>query len=326
MRLIFTFLLMCVAMVLFGQKQVRVIFDHEVDGIDLNFGQNYNHPYGMFSIHRLQYYLSNISIVHDGAQETTFKGHYVLVNGNQTTYDIGVASINSIEGIKWNIGVDSTMNHSDPAFWPEGHPLAYQNPSTHWGWVSGYRFLCFEGLFDYNSDNVPEKIWEFHAVGDALLTPISLAIQAAETVGDTINIYIKADYSKLFIGVHIDNILHGAGSKVTKMMSNFVTAPVFSESSAPTSVDNPQTVQNYFTLLGNPSAESASIQMHPAAGPDAELFLLDLNGHQRGYWTNTSSGRIETPSLPSGLYILGLRKNSKWVQVQQCVITNPLTK
>lgn len=322
MRFILIPALLLFTMLLTAQKPVQLIFDHEVDGIDLAFGQNYEHSYGMFSIYRLQYYLSNITLLHDGGQETDFKGEYLLVNGNKKAYDLGLASLSNVEGIKWNVGIDSTMNHSDPAFWPEGHPLAYQNPSTHWGWVSGYRFLCFEGLFDYNKDDVPEKIWEFHAVGDAVLTPVNVILTNVDLSGDTIKILLKANYSKLFKGVHIDNILHGDGTMVRDMMKNFTSGPVFTADAISSIPANAVESDVYFKIIGNPSISQATIEINNGGiNSNAELVIYNTDGRQiSSYLITPETSRIVTPHLDSGMYIIGLKRHDILLQYEKCVI------
>jgi len=50
-------------------------------------------------------------------------------------------------GIKFDFGVDSTLNHSDPATYATNHPLSIYN-GNFWTWNSGYIFTKIEGKID----------------------------------------------------------------------------------------------------------------------------------------------------------------------------------
>ena len=279
MRVLTLILLAVWPAIIFAQKEVTLSIRHGINGEPLELGKVWQHPYGAFSVYRLQYYLSDIVIIHDGGQEKSMKGLYLLVDADQTDYVLGDVEVGEIEGIRFNIGVDSATNHADPALWPADHPLAYQEPSMHWGWTSGYRFMAFEGLFDYNKNGDPEKVWEFHAVGDKLLTPISISVPSGAE-GKSVTLEVKADYDRLFDnGVHIDNILHGDGTLVQEMMENFNKGPVF-HGAALVSSSKEQFLQEVDILaLGNPARGSVRLRVSLPEGIDADLTIIDLAGN-----------------------------------------------
>lgn len=305
MRSITLLLLALLPFYTIAQKQVIVSIQHGIDGEELEMGKVWQHPYGAFSVFRLQYYLSDITLIHDGGQQKELKGLYLLVNSNQSDYDLGSVDVGQIEGINFKIGVDSSTNHADPALWPAGHPLAYQDPSMHWGWTSGYRFLAFEGLFDYNKDGEPEKVWEFHAVGDILLTPVSLAVPTADG-GDKVRLTVKADYDRLFNnGVHIDNILHGDGTLVQEMMQNFNAGPVFHGAELISSTTDERRSVIGILPMGNPAIGSARLKVSLPAGVSGTVTIFDFLGNQVFKSSDRlwNGSMLELPSLFPGHYL-----------------------
>lgn len=53
------------------------------------------------------------------------------------------------ENLSGNIGVDSSINHSDPSMFPNDSPLNIENAGLmHWGWNTGYIFISIEGKVD----------------------------------------------------------------------------------------------------------------------------------------------------------------------------------
>ena len=147
-----------------AQNTVQLNINHKL-GTDV-FAMNtaaQNNMGNDFNVTRLQYYMAEISIVHDGGTETTITDLYALVDASSaTTLDLGSHNINSIEGVNFHIGVDQGKNHADPASYNMGHPLAPKNPSMHWGWTSGYRFIAFEGKGGVNLN----QTFELHGLGD----------------------------------------------------------------------------------------------------------------------------------------------------------------
>ena len=96
---------------------------------------------------RLQYYISEVKLIHDGGQITPVTDQYFLVTPTvDSILELGNFDITSLEGIEYSLGVDAGHNHLDPASYPSSHPLAPKNPSMHWGWTAGYRFIALEGF------------------------------------------------------------------------------------------------------------------------------------------------------------------------------------
>ena len=130
----------------------------------LAFNTGYTTPAGYpLKFTRLQYYISQMEITHDGGQVTPMTDLYILANGLvPKDFDLGSYAIDEVEKISFYIGVDQQSNHSDPALWPSGHALALQFPTMHWGWAAGYRFAAIEG----KAGNGFFFTYQIHALGD----------------------------------------------------------------------------------------------------------------------------------------------------------------
>ena len=85
----------------FGQSQVLFNIHHKLASEQFELEKiadnNINTP---FQLTRLEYYISEISLIHDGGQETLVSDLYILVNASDATYiDFGVFNIEKIEKI-----------------------------------------------------------------------------------------------------------------------------------------------------------------------------------------------------------------------------------
>lgn len=302
------------------QTPISLYIQHSIDDKGLTPGEVYSSNQGNFMVTRLSYYLSDIQIIHDGGLRTPFPDLYLLVHGNQSEFDLGEAFVNSIEGIAFNVGVDSTTNHADPALWPAAHPLAFQSPSMHWGWASGYRFLAFEGLLDKNQDGDPEKIWEFHVVGDALLTHVEVMLDGPQPVSESGTIHISGDYFKLFNGVSMDNILHGSGSLITKMMSNFVNGPVFTGQNLVSST-NPESLEKpLLTVLGNPAQGVIQVAYTMPGTQSGQIRMVDSVGKLVASQKVSQGQGVLDISIPApGSYHIFLEANQQILVSQQII-------
>ncbi len=242
-----------------AQKNVVLNFNHRIDNLPVQFdGTVYNTTNGIFNVNRIQYYLSGFQLVHDGGQIMDLTGLYLLVSGDTASYHLGTYNVSNIEEIRYDVGVDSATNHLDPATYLPGDPLAYQNPSMHWGWSPGYMFFIFMGEASSSATVQPNTTMEFVAVGDQYLTPYALDVSlATETIGNDITIYIKTDYNLMFGKTVMAQIYHGSGGAMDQVMENLATLPVFTPDNR-TSIDQIPDVLE-LSIAPNPIVDKAVI-------------------------------------------------------------------
>jgi hypothetical protein len=215
-------LLFLIPLVCFAQAPVNLSIYHKLGAIDFAYylpSQN-NTPNGDFKLTRMEYYLTNFSIIHDGGQTTQIPDSLAALvkAGQPTTIALGNYNFSNIEGIKFYVGVPKNLNHKDPALQPNGSPLAYQAPSMHWGWISGYQFIALEGLTSIGLN----ELTELHAFGDLNYFETTV-LSPGSILNGEYYININADYNRALENIDISTglIVHGDFLQANTMIENF---------------------------------------------------------------------------------------------------------
>lgn len=275
-----------------------------------------------YKITRMEYYISDIRITHDGGQETPMTDLYLLVHpAEDSVYFLGAhPGITSVEGITFSVGVDEDRNHADPALYPSGHPLAPQNPSMHWGWSSGYRFAALEGKAGANFAND----FEIHALGDANYKQQSIATTAETDDAGEKTIYLVADYTQLFVNVDVSAglIVHGSSGKAVILLNNMKNL-VFKAAQS-SGILNPE-FKGRFAVLANPAlAGEATLSMQLPEGYDYRVTLTDVTGRRLFEQTVAPSPnqllRLDG-TFGAGICFAHLWQNGRPVAVEQLFLT-----
>ena len=270
-----------------------------------------------FYLTRLQYYISKITVIHDGGQKTEMTDLYLLPNPNTASYSLGNYDIQNVESLEFYIGVPSAINHGDPTIWPNGHPLGPQNPAMHWGWAAGYRFAAIEGYSDSGNGLYADK-FEFHAIGDALYTKVTVTASSAKDANDNLVVSLNANYNKLFETVDLEGgmIIHGSQSPNTIIMSNFKN--VFTASST-TSANFPN-VSDFKVSCANPCREP-NIQ-YDGKYNDLNFEIYNASGQKIYQLTNMAeNGKVDFKSnLAKGFYIISFKSGNKVLYTNKLLI------
>lgn len=206
--------------------EISLVINHSMQGQVLRSGTTYSMENGSwyFKPRFLKYYLAEITLIHDGGKRTPLTDVYVLVDAlGQDRYVLGSFDVGRIEALEFHVGVDKKRNHEDPTIYPTEHPLALKNPTMHWGWAAGYRFLAVEGSSGTTPDVVSADV-QVHTVGNALYRKITLPVTTRETATG-VEIILAADYSGLFrnLDVSFGLIFHGYGEETITMSDNMAT-------------------------------------------------------------------------------------------------------
>ncbi|MBU3700006.1 MAG: hypothetical protein FGM33_08370 [Candidatus Kapabacteria bacterium] len=262
----------------------------------------------------LRYYISKITIHHDGSKRTHLPDLYLLVDVRELgRYSLGDLDVGSVDSMTFHIGVDPARNHLDPTTYPSFHPLALKVPSMHWGWAGGYRYVTYEGASGTSASNLA-ALFQIHTVDTTLYTRV--AFKASSTRSDLgIEIPVRADYGRLFddIDVSLGVVLHGNTDEAVTLMKNIGTR-VFSAGST-TSVD---------------SEDASPMVMWP--NPAADIVLFD-NGTTGARVTDLSGVTIMTTtcdpaaplmsiaSLSSGTYGVLIQRQDGSTAYETLVVT-----
>lgn len=314
------FLLVLLGFSSFAQNSVILNINHSMGDQALEVGQSYTHSdldYE-FSITRLQYYVSQIEIVHDGGIVTEMEDTWLLVNvEEEMSFNLGNYDIDVIEEIRFGVGVEQEVNHLDPTTYPDDHPLALQNPNMHWGWASGYRFATLEGktgtalLIDY----------QIHSLGDANYHMLSLPTANLVNGNERI-INIKADYMGLLQNIDVSTglISHSETGESAILLSNFSTK-VFSQL-VYTGIDDLEQ-QSSFIVAPNPAAiHQANILLYQEYPANTKLQITDLSGRiikEQIVEPNQSS--LEVDIDKAGIYFISLVSQSQIIETRKLVIS-----
>ena len=268
-----------------------------------------------FQYTRLEYYISEISIIHDGGQETLIEDLWVLANASDqvTEVDLGMHDIGSVEGLSLHIGVDPDHNHLDPAMWPAGHPLAPQFPSMHWGWASGYRFVALEG---YGGDGL-DQLFQLHGLGDANYEKTTVLLNS-NTSGDKELIELNADYSGALENIPLNGgmIVHSDNAEAKLSVNNF-NRFVFTPYNATSSIEN-LALSNDYKIFPNP-VQGDHLNIINGSADNLRYQISDMQGRVM-ISSILSDSQINVSNLETGIYVLSLFKGQENLGFKKIVV------
>ena len=256
-----------------------------------------------FKVTRLQYYISEIKLTHDGGTETMVPSLWILVDASSPVNQLlGNFNITSLESVTFGIGVDRGSNHLDPASFPLQHPLSPKSPSMHWGWSSGYRFLALEGKAGTNLN----LVFEIHALGDGNYAYVNLTTTGT-TTGSGININIDADYEKLLNGISVSSgPTSHSETGISKTALENSTSKVFTiAASSPNGIKNAP-VSSVVSLYPNPSNGIMNLTIDASITGMVEVVVMDVRGQvvSRKQVNGSSDSFIEIEN--NGLYLVNI--------------------
>lgn len=290
------------------QNTIKLNINHQLGNIPfaLNTGAQNNISHD-FEITRLNYYLSTFTIVHDGGTETDIIAYALVDAASTTTIELGNHNINSVEAVKFYIGVDSLTNHKDPSLYFPTHPLAPKSPSMHWGWSGGYRFVALEG----NGSSNYNQVIELHGLGDENYFQATVPTTATAANNEVV-ININADYTQALKDISVNNgvTIHGTGGRAQQLLMN-LSQYVFSAIS--TSVLDFSEVNN-FEVFPNPTTRTTTISLEATKNLTYQLLITDLLGRKISSINEIKSNQnVDIQLEQSGLYFIHLVKNGQTV-------------
>ncbi|MCF8450829.1 MAG: T9SS type A sorting domain-containing protein, partial [Taibaiella sp.] len=260
---------------LYAQTPVELQIKHKLGSSDFAFSTATTNSLGNnFNVTRLEYYISKISITHDGGTVTNIPNHYILANGSTNVADaLGSYPITSVQSISFYIGVDAPINNADPSLQPAGHPLAPKSPSMHWGWSAGYRFVAMEGMAGTSLG----QPYEVHALGNSLYNATTVNV-AGTMIGGKLVIALNADYTQALRGINVSSglIAHGSGSDEAAVLNNFKNY-VFSAGTA-VSVVGVAATNNSVVVFPNPAHSGSTTLSFGNALQSGTITITDLQG------------------------------------------------
>lgn len=254
-----------------------------------------------FAVSMMRYYITGLSITHDGGKVTEIPDGVILVNeAAPQTFVLGKFPVSNIEAIKFSIGVDQTRNHLDPATYPGYHPLAPKDPTMHWGWSAGYRFVTLEGRAG-SSPMMVNTPFEIHSLGDALYASVTVPFQHSVN-GAEATIELNAEYNNLLNGIDVTQgpISH-TGTGISKTLyTNLITSVFSSAKTAGVDEENQVLAQ----IFPNPSSDHFVV-----TAPEFTGWLRLVNSAGEVVLTQQIANRANVPTqaLSNGKYYVVLQ-------------------
>lgn len=158
-----------------------------------------------YQLNVAQFYVSNVKLHRANGTSLGIDGVYALKTIATEQYLVGEVPVGDYVSVTFNVGLDSTINHSDPATYNPSSVLAPQNPSMWFGSTTqGYVFMRVEGLADTTLGNVgtPNVPFSYLLGTDAQRKTITMPDKAfTVTKGTAQEIHITCDYGKLLTGI-----------------------------------------------------------------------------------------------------------------------------
>ncbi len=319
MKSLFTTIILAgLAITTFAQTSVVLNLEHRINQTAFAFNDARSAPGGYeFDVSRLQYYISDIQLVHDGGQTTDVEDVWLLVNaGNDVDFDLGSHNVTTIEGINFYIGVGPDVNNADPSQWASNHPLAPQNPSMHWGWSSGYRFVAMEG----GAGNNTAFDYEIHALGNNNYNQVQITTDAIDN-GGTLEIVVYADYARALNGIDVSSglILHATNGQAPTFLDNFADHVFFPASAL--SVED-VAFKGSFDVFPNPTESNGQVSYSFEEDGNYTVRVMNVQGKIISSDRLTAKNGFYTlPEVAAGQYTILLEKDGlkavalKWLKL-----------
>jgi len=325
--LIFVFI---TAHTIMAQSIVKLEINHQlgVDSFAFNLVKSNNLSQD-FSVTRLQYYIAEVKLEHDGGNITPMDSFWILVDASAaTSHSLGMHSITTLEAVHFSIGVDTTYNHLDPAQYSTGHPLAPVTPAMHWGWQSGYRFLVIEGKKGADTS----ETYELHSLEDPYYFSQRIPT-AGEVVDGELIITLNADYTKIMEDLDLDGVIidHGTSPKNIKTlrnMHNFVFKS--SEGNGNTNTLGPVGIaisteySNSVKVFPNPVTNGVvNLTFENSLHDSYRIEIRDVTGKiLRTVSISNQSNNYELPIVEkSGIYFLSILDDEAVISTHRIVVS-----
>lgn len=316
MKLTTTLALTLLTLVATAQTDIVLEIDHMLGTAPMAPTTNaVNNNGEEFEVTRLEYYISEITLIHDGGQVTPVPSKYILANAYEGTSEaLGSFNIINLEAVEFGIGVDPSVNHLDPAQYDANDPLAPQSPSMHWGWAPGYRFVAMEGA----SGVQMSQNYEVHALGDD--NYFKQTIPTAGVVnGNTLTVKLIGNYEQAMrdISVASGPIVHGENGIAEDLLLNFKLNVFTSiEGNGPVGVNEVE--QPRLVVYPNPTNGFTQVSLVDLFG-NGELRIVNAAGELVQSLSVIGGRTVDVDLSAAGVYQVALFQAGRLISTQSVV-------
>lgn len=313
-KIIYSLLLAILSSSTFAHADLVVAFHTWINGAPLQYNTNYVVNGTTINISNLSYYVSNIRFIKDDNTEEIFDT-IMLVRGNQIGFAIGETLTKNYIAVKFDIGLDSVINHADPALNPIGHPLGLQNPDTHWSWNSGYKLFRIDGTVDTSPNQTagPTETLQFHIGTDALSKKLEYTVSFSLDGSEVTPIrryeaQVVLNVENLFSNINLreDNSTATMDNMplAVAFVNNYFDAFNFEDPQLITGIREQNLFAKNVSIFPNPATQQLSVESQDVQN-NAVLYVYDINGKKvaQGKFIN-GKALLNIEALNKGIYIL----------------------
>jgi len=177
-----------------------------IDTNEADLGTAYHDASGrQILLNVAQFFISNVKLKKTDGTFYSISGVTVLKTPDEEEYIIGKAPAGNYSSVTFDVGVQSSDNHSDPNSFPDTSALHTTDPNAWYGTTAnGYIFMNIQGMVDTsagNNGNVDFPI-SYQIGTDANLKTVSMPDQAFTIPKDeTQLVHIICDYGAVLTGI-----------------------------------------------------------------------------------------------------------------------------
>jgi len=322
MKLIAVFITIGLTWVLRAQTDLFIHIQPKVGNQNFTVGATVQGIDGTaFKLDYFNYYLSDLLIFHDGGVQTQVNQKVFLFTADQFGFYLGSYPMQTIDSIRFMIGVPSRMNTQagaeavDISTYPANNPLSFQSPSMYWGWQFGYMHMIVGGNADSNNDQIPDAYFEMHNLGDHNQRTVNMPIIATQTTATQQDIYLDCNIDQWLRNMPLATvgILHDQTGLNDSVMANINQFNVFT-----------QPAWAAITQIAFPSVNVFEANFSWSNLPHGTLMVNDLSGRNvfNHHWEE-SNGQVHL-DLNTGYYLMTVfDENNALLTSKKYLIVNP---
>jgi hypothetical protein len=295
----------------FPQREVILKVNHYLNGEEIELGDKiYNFSINEIKFWSIQYFLMDFELIDKNGNSIISSEKYKLIDASKSEYSLGNISIDNVNSLKFNLGIDKETNHSDPSVWPSNHPLSLEYSTMHWGWVAGYTFIAIDGsvkdIFDRWLNH-----FQYHLVGNQYYTTILVNNIEAIYTGDKIIIELNTELSKMLEGVNlaVNNNIHGSGGANDIIGNNIRTKNPFQ-----TAFSSVKNIYPELKLFPIPASDLITLELGNTNVHNLIFKIYDLNGRFVCDFNHLNSLTYDISNFNQGTYFLNIYKDKNLVK------------
>jgi cytochrome c peroxidase len=127
-----------------------------------------------FSITRVSYLVSDFALQRDNGSWLEISNSVAWMDYEQNRDSLRLEiPTGEFRSVRFLVGLNTNLNHADPAQFPAQHPLNPNLNGLHWSWQGGFIFMALEGLWRNQAGEMDG--WAYHLARDTNTVRVTLA-------------------------------------------------------------------------------------------------------------------------------------------------------